>query len=347
MSLPRWSRALAVAALLGVSTLARPGGTSRRPRVPRRCGGPSTRPSRSSPPRCSAGRHRRSARRRRSTGVAVAALDERRAFNPASNAKLLTAAAALRVLGGHHRFLTGLYGRIDSDSVDELVLRGDGDPSLRTPDLWAMAGELRAAACAGALDRVDQASSTSASCRPRSSSSRGEGPPFRAPVAGGLAQREHGALLGARRQEGVDAVVDVDPPRGSSHQRSPSPDRPGGGSPRPGGDPNPGGSRRRPASTPSLAARTEKSTVFSLSETAAPRPERRPLARLLLERGRHEALVEEALIHGDSSAPGARPPPAARRPWPRGRACAATESPSPRSTSSSTLSPVDAPVEDR
>src|SRR5262249_50399789 len=66
------------------------------------------------------------------TGRVLVAMDDHRAMNPASNAKLATAAAALRVLGAHHRFLTGLYGRLDSDAIDELVLRSDGDPSLRT-----------------------------------------------------------------------------------------------------------------------------------------------------------------------------------------------------------------------
>ena len=73
----------------------------------------------------------------------MAGLNEHQAFNPASNGKLPTAAAALRLLGPQHRFVTGLYGTIVGDGVDQLVLRGDGDPSLLTRDLWAMAAELR------------------------------------------------------------------------------------------------------------------------------------------------------------------------------------------------------------
>ncbi len=136
------------------------------------------------------------------TGGTIAALDEHRAFNPASNAKLMTAAAALRVLGAQHRFLTGLYGRIDEDRVDQLVLRGDGDPSLRTQDLWAMARELRAAGVRRVRGiAVDQSLVRRAvrAARVRAAAERmGAVPRAR---RGGLAQREHGPLHGAPGEE--------------------------------------------------------------------------------------------------------------------------------------------------
>lgn len=64
-------------------------------------------------------------------------------LNPASNAKVLTAAAALSILGPDHRFSTGLYGERRANAVvGPLVLRSEGDPSLRTEDLWTMGREL-------------------------------------------------------------------------------------------------------------------------------------------------------------------------------------------------------------
>lgn len=67
------------------------------------------------------------------------------ARNPASNQKLVTAAAALIDLGPAFRMRTGLYGRIEGDAVrGGLVLRGFGDPTLRSADLIALGQELAA-----------------------------------------------------------------------------------------------------------------------------------------------------------------------------------------------------------
>ena len=76
------------------------------------------------------------------SGELVAADHDRVALNPASNAKLLTAAAALSRLSGQYRFQTGLYGERQGTTVRSLVLRGQGDPSLRTKDLWDMVRRL-------------------------------------------------------------------------------------------------------------------------------------------------------------------------------------------------------------
>jgi D-alanyl-D-alanine carboxypeptidase/D-alanyl-D-alanine-endopeptidase (penicillin-binding protein 4) len=65
------------------------------------------------------------------------------ALNPASNMKVLTAAVALKRLGPEFRFSTGLYGRIEKQRVDPLVLRGHGDPALSTPHLWQLAQTLQ------------------------------------------------------------------------------------------------------------------------------------------------------------------------------------------------------------
>jgi serine-type D-Ala-D-Ala carboxypeptidase/endopeptidase (penicillin-binding protein 4) len=55
--------------------------------------------------------------------------------NPASNMKVLTAAAALTFLGPEHTLRTGLYGNVTGDDIEELVIRGEGDPTLTEPDI--------------------------------------------------------------------------------------------------------------------------------------------------------------------------------------------------------------------
>jgi D-alanyl-D-alanine carboxypeptidase/D-alanyl-D-alanine-endopeptidase (penicillin-binding protein 4) len=77
------------------------------------------------------------------TGELLAAQNDRRPLNPASNAKLFTAAAALSQLHGNYRFETGLYGETKGASATKLVLRGQGDPSLVTRDLWDMVQDLK------------------------------------------------------------------------------------------------------------------------------------------------------------------------------------------------------------
>jgi D-alanyl-D-alanine carboxypeptidase/D-alanyl-D-alanine-endopeptidase (penicillin-binding protein 4) len=65
------------------------------------------------------------------------------ALNPASNMKLVTAAAAVATLGADFRMHTGLYGHVEGDAVTGgLVLRGFGDPSLRQADLVELARDL-------------------------------------------------------------------------------------------------------------------------------------------------------------------------------------------------------------
>lgn len=63
-------------------------------------------------------------------------------LNPASNMKVITAAVALDRLGAEYRFSTGLYGKAEGASVESLVLRGHGDPSLDVSELWQLAGAL-------------------------------------------------------------------------------------------------------------------------------------------------------------------------------------------------------------
>lgn len=77
------------------------------------------------------------------SGKPLAAVHEHDALNPASNMKVLTAAAAMSKLSTTYQYRTGLYGKRDGVAVRELVLRGSGDPSLSTADLREMAVELR------------------------------------------------------------------------------------------------------------------------------------------------------------------------------------------------------------
>jgi D-alanyl-D-alanine carboxypeptidase/D-alanyl-D-alanine-endopeptidase (penicillin-binding protein 4) len=68
-------------------------------------------------------------------------------FNPASNTKMLTTAAAMTYLGPGYRYRTALYGPApDEEGVvhGDVVLRGSGDPSLATKDLAQLAHALAA-----------------------------------------------------------------------------------------------------------------------------------------------------------------------------------------------------------
>jgi D-alanyl-D-alanine carboxypeptidase/D-alanyl-D-alanine-endopeptidase (penicillin-binding protein 4) len=77
------------------------------------------------------------------TGAGIFAHGADLPLNPASNMKLVTAAAALSTLGADFQMRTGLYGRVDGGAVTGgLVLRGFGDPSLRQADLVELARDL-------------------------------------------------------------------------------------------------------------------------------------------------------------------------------------------------------------
>lgn len=72
-----------------------------------------------------------------STGTPVFEWEEHRALNPASNHKLLTAAAALELLGSDYRFETRVLR-----AGDTLVLVGEGDPTLQVADLRQLAEQV-------------------------------------------------------------------------------------------------------------------------------------------------------------------------------------------------------------
>jgi D-alanyl-D-alanine carboxypeptidase/D-alanyl-D-alanine-endopeptidase (penicillin-binding protein 4) len=71
------------------------------------------------------------------TGEVLLERDPERALNPASNQKLITAIAAVELLGPDYRFETSVWR-----DGDALVLRGEGDPDLHVGDLHRLAAEL-------------------------------------------------------------------------------------------------------------------------------------------------------------------------------------------------------------
>jgi D-alanyl-D-alanine carboxypeptidase/D-alanyl-D-alanine-endopeptidase (penicillin-binding protein 4) len=81
-------------------------------------------------------------------GRVLYARDPDRALVPASNVKVLTAIAALSHFGPAHRFTTTLLadGLPDAQgAVQDLYVRGGGDPTLTSEDMWRMAADLRRA----------------------------------------------------------------------------------------------------------------------------------------------------------------------------------------------------------
>jgi D-alanyl-D-alanine carboxypeptidase/D-alanyl-D-alanine-endopeptidase (penicillin-binding protein 4) len=70
------------------------------------------------------------------------------ALVPASNLKILTALAALRVFGPAHQFTTHVYADKAPDAdggVGALYVRGGGDPGLTSEDYWRLAADLHRA----------------------------------------------------------------------------------------------------------------------------------------------------------------------------------------------------------
>ena len=78
------------------------------------------------------------------TGKTLASLRPGEQFNIASNAKLITAAAALQHLGTSYRFKTAIFApRLAGPVVPgDLYLKGYGDPMLGVADLWRMVQQL-------------------------------------------------------------------------------------------------------------------------------------------------------------------------------------------------------------
>jgi len=118
-------------------------------------------------------------------GQAVVLHRPSEAVNPASNMKLLTAAAALDLLGPAYTFRTELFARIDEQGrAARLVVRGGGDPALTSSDLFRLA---ESAALQGLREvqelEVDQSLFDTPYVPPAFESQPGEWAAFRAPIS--------------------------------------------------------------------------------------------------------------------------------------------------------------------
>jgi D-alanyl-D-alanine carboxypeptidase/D-alanyl-D-alanine-endopeptidase (penicillin-binding protein 4) len=148
------------------------------------------------------------------SGRLLAAVNEHLSLNPASNAKLFTAAAALATLHGEHRYETVLSGKIEGDAVaGPLGLRGYGDPSLTTADLSAMVRELKQYGIKRVGDVVvDQRFYDDQTTPPAFEQQPNEWAAFRAPVSA-VALDENCVTMTVRPSSpGGAARVDFEPP---------------------------------------------------------------------------------------------------------------------------------------
>ncbi|HEX8792151.1 MAG TPA: D-alanyl-D-alanine carboxypeptidase/D-alanyl-D-alanine-endopeptidase [Polyangiaceae bacterium] len=149
------------------------------------------------------------------TGRLLGAVNEHLALNPASNAKLYTAGAALATLHGEHRYETTLTGKLDGSAVDgPLAIRGYGDPSLSTADLWDMVHDLEGFGVKR-IDGdivVDQRFYDEQTTPPAFEQQPDEWAGFRAPVSA-VALDENCITLTVRpTSPGAGAHVEFDPP---------------------------------------------------------------------------------------------------------------------------------------
>lgn len=107
------------------------------------------------------------------------------AVNPASNMKLLTAAAALDLLGPAYTFRTELLAAVDAEGrAAQVVLRGGGDPALSSDALFRLAESAVAQGLrkVGRLD-VDQSLFDTPFVPPAFASQPSEWAGFRAPIS--------------------------------------------------------------------------------------------------------------------------------------------------------------------
>lgn len=140
------------------------------------------------------------------TGHVIAATNDARALNPASNQKLITAIAAVELLGADYRFET----RVLRDG-DALIVQGSGDPDLHVADLHQLASALDPADLDGVQRIVVDDSAFS---------SRQLGPGFRRDGVGESYMAPSGALaldyatveVEVRPAYGDGARVSVSPP---------------------------------------------------------------------------------------------------------------------------------------
>lgn len=148
------------------------------------------------------------------SGKVLAKTGEHAVLNPASNAKVYTAACALATLHGNHRYQTSLHGNVKSANADNLVLRGFGDPSLETEHFVQMARDLyaRGVRKVDGDILVDQRFFDDQTTPPAFDQQPNEWASFRAPVSA-VAVNENTVTLTVRPSNGEGAAsFSFDPP---------------------------------------------------------------------------------------------------------------------------------------
>jgi D-alanyl-D-alanine carboxypeptidase/D-alanyl-D-alanine-endopeptidase (penicillin-binding protein 4) len=149
------------------------------------------------------------------TGRVLAAVNDHVPVNPASNAKVYTAAAALALLRAEHRFATTLSGDGRDGAVrGALTLRGFGDPSLQTSDLADMVQELKRYGIRRVEGDilVDQRFFDDKFVPPAFEQQPNEWAAFRAPVSAVAVNQNTVTLAVRSTQVGQPAVVSFEPP---------------------------------------------------------------------------------------------------------------------------------------
>lgn len=148
------------------------------------------------------------------SGEQLAGFQEHKPLNPASVSKIMTAAAALSLLHPNYRYQTALYGDQKGSNVGSLTLRGTGDPSLETGDLWGLVRDLKEAGVRrvdGDIG-VDQRFFDDLYVPPAYEQQPNEWAPFRAPVSA-LALNENTVTMAVRPgAKGSAALVSFEPP---------------------------------------------------------------------------------------------------------------------------------------
>jgi D-alanyl-D-alanine carboxypeptidase/D-alanyl-D-alanine-endopeptidase (penicillin-binding protein 4) len=150
------------------------------------------------------------------SGRVLYARNEKTAYNPASNAKLITTAAALALLGPEYRFKTALYADElrGSDIVGNVYIKGFGDPSLVTEGLWKLVSDLYAQGVRklGGDIVIDDGYFDPVRMPPAFDQKQEDGP-WRAPTgATSLNYNAIAVTVSPAPQEGQPARVTIEPP---------------------------------------------------------------------------------------------------------------------------------------
>jgi serine-type D-Ala-D-Ala carboxypeptidase/endopeptidase (penicillin-binding protein 4) len=153
------------------------------------------------------------------TGNELVARDADQAMSLASTAKLLTATAALSLLGSGFHWRTSVYGAEPDDKgtvAGEIYVKGRGDPMLGVADLQTLAADV-AARGVRSVDRIvlDTSYFDDVTEPPRFADQPGETAYFRAPVASfGVARSSINVVVVAEPGGGASVALDPAPEPG-------------------------------------------------------------------------------------------------------------------------------------